>query len=95
MGEGPATAAQLAEDGHVSLVPNHDLGGVGPMAGVVSPSMHVFVVQDRTSGRRAYSSIEYDSLFGCSDERAMTNSGSGMNVLPGAARALGPLARST
>ena len=29
----PQTAAQLAEDGQVSLVPNHDLGGVGPMAG--------------------------------------------------------------
>jgi hypothetical protein len=67
----PATAVQLAEDGRLSLVPNHDLGGVGPMAGVLSPSMHVFVVQDRVSGRRAYSSIEYDSLFGCWDERAL------------------------
>jgi hypothetical protein len=67
----PATASQLAEDGRLNLVPNHDLGGVGPMAGVLSPSMHVFVVRDRVSGRRAYSSIEYDSWFGCWDERAI------------------------
>jgi hypothetical protein len=67
----PAMASQLAEDGRLNLVPNHDLGGVGPMAGVLSPSMHVFVVRDRVSGRRAYSSVEYDSLFGCWDERAI------------------------
>ena len=67
----PSAAAQLAEDGRINLVPNHHLGGVGPMAGVLSPSMHVFVVQDRSSGRQAYSSIEYDSLFGCWDEGAL------------------------
>ncbi len=67
----PSAAAQLAEDGRINLVPNHHLGGVGPMAGVLSPSMHVFVVQDRSSGRQAYSSIEYDSLFGCFDEGAI------------------------
>ena len=87
----PQTAAQLAEDGQVSLVPNHDLGGVGPMAGVLSPSMHVFVVQDRASGRRAYSSIEYDSLFGCWDERAMTELRQWNETLSVLARALGPL----
>ena len=88
----PQTAAQLAEDGQVSLVPNHDLGGVGPMAGVLSPSMHVFVVQDRASGRRAYSSIEYDSLFGCWDERAMTELRQWNECFyPVLARALGPL----
>lgn len=67
----PAAAERLAEGGHLNLVPNHDLGGVGPMAGVLSPSMHVFVVRDKVSGRRTYSSIEHDFLFGCWDERAM------------------------
>ena len=88
----PQSATQLAEDGQVSLVPNHDLGGVGPMAGVLSPSMHVFVVQDRASGRRAYSSIEYDSLFGCWDEQAMGELRQWNDCFyPALARALRPL----
>lgn len=88
----PQRAAQLVEDGQVSLVPNHDLGGVGPMAGVLSPSMHVFVVQDRASGRRAYSSIEYDSLFGCWDEQAIGELRQWNECFyPALARALGPL----
>lgn len=88
----PAAAAQVAENGLLNLVPNHDLGGVGPMAGVLSPSMHVFVVQDRVSGRRAYSSIEYDSLFGCWDERAMDELRQWNTCFyPALRRALGPL----
>lgn len=67
----PTAATQLADDGQLRLLPNHDLGGVGPMAGVLSPSMHVFVVEDRASGRRSFSSIEYDSLFGCYDDDAV------------------------
>jgi hypothetical protein len=88
----PAVASRLAEDGLLNLVPNHDLGGVGPMAGVLSPTMHVFVVRDRVSGRRAYSSIEYDSLFGCWDERAMDELRQWNDCFyPALRRALGPL----
>ncbi|HEV3169647.1 MAG TPA: DUF1116 domain-containing protein [Actinocrinis sp.] len=86
----PAAATRLAQDGRLTLVPNHDLGGVAPMAGVLSPSMQVFVVEDRASGRRAYSSIEYDSLFGCYDEGALEEIRTWNDVFyPALRRALG------
>jgi hypothetical protein len=41
----------------VGLEPCHHRGSVGPMAGVVSPSMWVFVLEDPSDGRRAYCSL--------------------------------------
>ena len=38
----PAEALALVEDGRIPLMTNHDAGGVGPMAGVVNPSMPVW-----------------------------------------------------
>ena len=43
--------------GIVSLEPCHHRGAVGPMAGVVSPSMWMFVLEDPADGRRAYCSL--------------------------------------
>ena len=43
--------------GIVALEPCHHRGAVGPMAGVVSPSMWVFVLEDPADGRRAYCSL--------------------------------------
>jgi Protein of unknown function (DUF1116) len=43
--------------GIVHLEPCHQRSAVGPMAGVVSPSMWVFVVQDPADGRRTYCSL--------------------------------------
>src|ERR1700678_2834509 len=40
-----------------SLPACHHHGAVGPMAGVVSPSMWVFVLEDPADGRRAYCSL--------------------------------------
>src|SRR3954462_2048243 len=40
-----AEALRLVEGGQLPLAPNHDCGGVGPMAGVVSPSMPVWVAR--------------------------------------------------
>jgi len=52
--------------------PNHDHGGVGPMAGVVSPSMPVFILEDRSSGRRAYAALEEPRMnFGAFDDAAV------------------------
>ncbi|MEO8035456.1 MAG: DUF1116 domain-containing protein [Acidobacteriota bacterium] len=52
--------------------PNHHHGGVGPMAGVVSPSMPVFVLEDRASGLRAYAALEEPRMnFGAFDEAAV------------------------
>ncbi|GBC69560.1 hypothetical protein HRbin01_01259 [archaeon HR01] len=39
-------AERLAERGEIVLAPNHHYSSVGPMAGVISPSMKVFVVRD-------------------------------------------------
>lgn len=39
------------------LAPCHHHQAVGPMAGVISPGMPVVIVEDETSGRRAYSNL--------------------------------------
>jgi hypothetical protein len=41
----------------LTLEPCHHHGAVGPMAGVVTPSMPVYVVEDEATGRRSYSTL--------------------------------------
>jgi hypothetical protein len=48
---------QLESGGGVELVPCHALGGVGPMAGVVSPSMWVFVLRDEVHGNTSWCTL--------------------------------------
>ncbi len=48
-------ARLLLEDGNIKLAPCHHHGAVGPMAGILSPSMPVFVTSD--DGRQAYASL--------------------------------------
>jgi len=50
-------AEALVDAGAVTLEPCHHHGAVGPMAGVVTPSMPVYVVEDEGSGRRSYSTL--------------------------------------
>ena len=50
-------ATRLIVSGEVSLSPCHHHNAVGPMAGVISPSMAVYVVENRTHGNRAYSNL--------------------------------------
>src|SRR6478609_2428128 len=50
----PAEAIQMVEDGQIPLTTNHDAGGVGPMAGVVNPSMPVWVARDEATGKVAW-----------------------------------------
>jgi hypothetical protein len=50
-------AEALASGGDVELAPCHHHGAVGPMAGVVSPSMALYVVEDATHGGRAFSNL--------------------------------------
>ncbi|WP_019373171.1 DUF1116 domain-containing protein [Melaminivora alkalimesophila] len=47
-------AEALAASGAVKLEPNHHHSAVGPMAGLTSPSMQVFVVENQEAGNRAY-----------------------------------------
>ncbi len=54
----PEDAVALFEAGTaVSLEPCHHRSTVGPMAGVVTPSMWMFVLEDAASGRRTYCSL--------------------------------------
>ncbi len=57
LADSPDAAAQLAERGAFALAPCHSRGAVGPMAGVISPSMWLFVLQDPATGRRSYCSL--------------------------------------
>jgi len=52
-----AEAASLAERGEIAFDSCHHHGAVGPMAGVISPSMAVYVVEDRAHGGRSFSNL--------------------------------------
>jgi hypothetical protein len=49
----PEEAARLAARGELRFAPCHERGAVGPMAGVVSASMPVWVVENAAGGNRA------------------------------------------
>jgi len=53
----PEDAAAKLEAGEVEISPCHHHQATGPMAGVISPSMPVLVVQDPDTGRVAYSTL--------------------------------------
>jgi hypothetical protein len=50
-------AARLVERGVVTLSPCHHWKAVGPMTGIVTGSMPVFVVENRAHGNRAHATI--------------------------------------
>ena len=52
-----AAATRLVDAGSIALEPCHHHGAVGPMAGIISPSMPVWVVENATGGNRAYSNF--------------------------------------
>ncbi len=47
-------ARKLLASGEVKFIPCHHCNAVGPMGGITSPNMAVFVVEDETAGNRAY-----------------------------------------
>src|SRR5215469_10592044 len=53
----PDQAGDMLARADFRLEPCHHRGAVGPMAGVVSPSMWLFVLEDAADGRRAYCSL--------------------------------------
>ncbi len=59
--EGRATNAAEAEalitSGQVQMEPCHHHSSVGPMAGVTSPSMAVYIIENSTHGNRAFSNL--------------------------------------
>ena len=50
-------AQALAEGGSIEFAPCHHHAAVGPMAGIISPSMPVWVVKDTVHGNVAYSNL--------------------------------------
>ncbi len=53
----PEAAAEHFGSGRFTFEPCHGRGAVGPMAGVVSPSMWLFVLEDPATGRRTACSL--------------------------------------
>jgi hypothetical protein len=50
-------ARRLVDGGTITFAPCHEHGGVGPMAGIVSPSMPVVVVENAGRGNRAWATL--------------------------------------
>jgi hypothetical protein len=51
------SARNLIERGEVTFAPCHHHGAVGPMSGIISPSMPVWIVRDADSGHRTFSNL--------------------------------------
>ena len=74
--EGWASTIQEAEAmlarGEICLEPNHHHQAVGPMAGTISPSLPVFVVENRAFGNRAFCrNVEGMQQFGDYSDKAL------------------------
>ena len=52
-----AEAKALVESGEIELEPCHHHQSVGPMAGLTSSSMLVYVIENKTHGNMAYSNL--------------------------------------
>ena len=57
LADSPDDALTKAESGEFNFVPCHDRGAVGPMAGVVSPSMPMWIVTNEAAGNRAFCTL--------------------------------------
>ncbi len=52
-----AEAQTLVESGEITLEPCHHHQSVGPMAGVICPSMSVYILENQTHGNKSYSNL--------------------------------------
>jgi hypothetical protein len=52
-----AEARALVEAGQVDFEPCHHHQAVGPMAGIISPSMSVYMIENKTHGNKAFSNL--------------------------------------
>lgn len=88
-------AVKLVESGEIELSPNHDHDAVGPMAGVISPSMPVFVVKNDKHDNTNYGRIVENKVqFGDYRPEAIESLGFWSKVLaPAIGRALDRIKR--
>jgi hypothetical protein len=54
LAETEGEAERLASSGDIEYAPCHHHNAVGPMAGIISPSMPVFIIENKTYGNVAY-----------------------------------------
>jgi hypothetical protein len=77
--EDRSQAEAMLAGGEVGLAPGNEHGHVGPMTGVCSPSMPVWVVEDQASRTRAYSTFNEGPgrtlWFGVGDDEAIARLG--------------------
>ena len=52
-----AEAQALIDAGQITFLPCHSVGAVGPMAGIITSSMPLMVVENREFGNRAYATL--------------------------------------
>jgi len=57
MADTPQKAEELAASGEIKFAPCHEYGAVGPMAGIISASMPIFVVKNEAGENKAYSNL--------------------------------------
>jgi len=57
LAESPEEAEELIKNGEILFAPCHEHDSVGPMAGVISASMPVFVIKNTEHGNLSYGSI--------------------------------------
>lgn len=50
----PEAALALVDAGEIPYVPNHDVGGVGPMSGAITKSMPLLIARDEATGLEAW-----------------------------------------
>jgi len=68
----PEEARKLLDKGGIRLEPNHHHQTVGPMAGTISPSAPVWVVENKAFGNRAFCrQVEGNQQFGDYSEQAL------------------------
>ena len=67
----PEEAEELVLAGGVELLPNHHRSTVGPMAGVISAHLPVWVVRNARHGNLAYCSPETNLGFGAHDAETL------------------------
>ncbi len=53
----PQEAEAILASGKIKFAPCHEHAAMGPMAGVISPSMMVYIVENKTHGNFAYSGM--------------------------------------
>jgi len=67
-------AIKMVEDGAITFEPNHHHQAVGPMAGTITQSMWVFVVENKSFGNRAFCrQVEGRQQFGDYSQEALQN----------------------